>query len=448
MAVLNEPYPNIGHILNRLADIADTKSLAKKGTSRYRKEEDFSSRKAIDPALISESVRHLFYEPITNVVSSGFAQFFSDCIWFALNSYIEIMKRVPMEGMAQEKVVDMLNRHLVVETLASIIWKVGEDKMPNNTVPSFYCDNNPIKALIAFYESQNTMPNNSIKFEFADNIRTANKWRSGEELPNIGHLSNLAEWASLSNPDAVDEDKETLFLARFIASFHKKTSFKFVDALKEAVIWRLKHNQEPAIDFGQIFHQFYIDEIKSTNWYELSAEGNHLHQRLKRTTDKAIGSLDAYSTQLKSLEAMVAKHGLKEELQYHSEWLWGRIFVLSGEIDRALEMYVKSVESSLYKSGNNIRNLLKEGLAVAAIQTKPHKPTMKKLKSRALTFYPQIIEPNLRETPVRVSQEDIDDWRFWFVMHFPRSGWFDEGIEPLNKQLHRLGLTEIAEKFV
>mgnify|MGYP003676251573 CR=1 FL=1 len=448
MTVLNEPYPNIGYILNRLADIADTKCLARKGASRYRKEEDFSSRKAIDPALILESVRHLFYEPITKVVCSEFAQFFSGSIEFALNSYIEIMKRVPMEGVAQEKVIEMLNKHLVVETLASIIWKVGKEQMPNNTVPSFYCDNNPIKALIAFYEGQNTMPFNSIKFEFADNIRTANKWRSGEELPNIGHLSNLAKWASLSNSNAIDEDKKTLFLARFISSFHKKTSFKFVDALKEAVIWRLKHNQEPEVDFGQVFHQFYIDEIRSNDWSELTAEGSHLHQLLKRTIDKPIGSLEIFSKQLMSLEAKVVKNDLKEELQYHSEWLWGRIFVLSGEIDRALEMYVKAVESSLYKSGNNIRNLLKESFAVASIQTKPNKPTMKKLKSRALTFYPEIIEPHLREKPVIVSQEDIDVWRFWFVIRFPRSGWFDEGIEPLNKQLHKLGLAEIAEKFV
>jgi len=446
MTSINEPYPNIGHVLNKLADIADTKSMAKKGTSRYRKEEDFSSRKAIDPALVSESVRHLFYQPISEVTSDSFAQLFSDCIWLALNNYLEIMKRVPMEGVAQSKVVDMLNKHLMVETLASIIWKVGINQMPNNTIPSFYCEKQPIKALIAFYESQSTDQHNDIRHVFADNIRTANKWRCGEEIPNLGHISLLAHWASLSSPEAIEEDKETLFLTRFIASFHKKTKYKFVDALKQAVVWRLEHNQEPTLDLGNIFHQFYMQEIKSSNLYDLTVEGSNLHLLLKRTANKPTGSLNEYSANLKALEGSVAKHELTEELRYHSDWLWGRIYILSGQIDKALDMYVQAVESALYKSGNNIRDLLKEALAVAAIQTKPHKPTMKKIKSRALTFYPKMIEPHLRETPVRISQEDIDDWRFWFVMRFPKSGWFEEGQKPLMEHLQQLGLDEMAVK--
>ena len=54
MTTINESYPNIGYVLNRLADIADTKSLATKGKSRFRKEEDLASRKSIDPTLIGE----------------------------------------------------------------------------------------------------------------------------------------------------------------------------------------------------------------------------------------------------------------------------------------------------------------------------------------------------------------------------------------------------------
>lgn len=446
MTSINESYPNIGYVLNRLADIADTKSLSSRGESRYRKEEDFSSRKALNPALISESVKHLFYEPISRVVSDDFGQFFSDCIWMGLNNYVEIIKRVPMEGVAQEKVAYMLNKHLVVETLASIIWKVGVNQMPTNTVPSFYCDNYPIKALITFYESQQTLSDNNIKRFFANTDRTVRKWRSGEELPNIGNLTRLAQWASLSNSNAIDEDKETLFLARFIDSFHRKTHHQFVNDLKDAVVWRLQHNQEPTLDFGQIFHQFYIHEINSANLHKLSSEGNELHKLLKRSSIKPHGSLADYSARLASLQKSIEEHNLNDELQYHQDWLKGRLLVLSGQIEKALEQYVNAVESSLYKSGDNIRFILKEALSVAAMQRKPHKPTLKKLKSRALTFYPKIIEPHLRALPVKVSNEDIDDWRFWFVMRFPKSGWFDEGKSLLMERMEELKLKDIAEK--
>lgn len=438
MTSLNESYPNIGYVLNRLADIADTKSLSIKGKSRYRKEEDFSSRKALDPALISESVKHLFYEPISRVVTDDFAKFFSDCVWLGLNNYIEIIKRVPMEGVAQDKVAYMLNKHLVVETLASIIWKVGVNQMPTNTVPSFYCDNYPIKALITFYESQQTLSDNDIKRFFESTDRTVRKWKSGEELPNIGNLTRLAQWASLSNSDAIDEDKETLFLTRFIDSFHRKTHHKFVKDLKDAVVWRLRHNQEPTVDFGQIFHQFYINEVSSARLHKLSAEGNELHKLLKRSSTKPQGSLADYSARLASLQKSIEEHNLNDELQYHQDWLNGRLLVLSGEIEKALEYYVNAVEASLYKSGDNIRKVLKEALSVAAIQRKPHKPTMKRLKSRALTFYPKIIEPHLREVSVGITNEDIDDWRFWFVTHFPQSGWFEEGKRTLMEHLLEL----------
>jgi hypothetical protein len=447
MATINESYPNIGYVLNRLADIAGTKLLAAKGESRFRKEEDFASRKSLDPTLIGESVRHLFYEPVSKVVTDNFAQFFSDCIWMGINNYVEIIKRVPMEGVAQDKVAYMLNKHLVVETLASIIWKVGINQMPSNDVPSFYCDSNPIKALINFYNSQHTLSKNHIKKFFQDTDRTVRKWCSGEDIPNIGNLTRLAQWASLSNPDAINEDKETLFLARFIDSFHRKTAHLFVTDLKDAVMWRLQNNQEPLLDLGQIFHHFYISEISSANLYKLSAEGSALHKQLRRSSTKPSGSLADYSARLASLQKSIEEHNLNDELRYHHDWLQGRILILSGQLDTALEHYVNAVESSLYKSGDNIRNLLKEALAVAAIQRKPHKPTMKKLKSRALTFYPKIIEPHLRELPVSIAHEDINDWRFWFVMHFPQSGWFEEGRESLMDQLQKLGLAEISGKW-
>lgn len=450
MASINESYPNIGYVLNRLADIADTKSMARVGKSRFRKEEDFASRKSLDPTLIGESVRHLFYEPISEAVTDSFAQYFSDCIWMGLNNYVELMKRVPMEGVAQEKVVQLLNKHLVVETLASIIWQVGTNQMQANDVPTFYCINKPIKAVIDFYSSQHTLPKNNINKFFVDRDkdRALRKWRSGEDIPNIGNLTLLAQWASLSNPEAVNEDKEVFFLARFIDSFHRKTNYQFVTNLKDAVMWRLQHNQEPMLDFGQTFYQFYINELNSANLYKLSAEGNELHKLLRRSTTKPSGSLADYSERLVSLQKSAEEHNLNDELRYHNDWLQGRILILSGRIDTALEHYVNAVESSLYKSGDNFRNLLKEALAVAAIQSKPHKPTMKRLKSRALTFCPKIIEPHLRDLPVSIANQEIDVWRFWFVMRFPQSGWFEEGRKTLLEHLQQLGLAEMAEKFL
>lgn len=446
MASINESYLNIGYVLNRLANIADTKSILVDRNSRYRKEEDFAYRKSLDPKLIEESVSRLFYEPISTVVTESFAQFFADCIRLGLNNYIEIIKRVPMEGAERKKISYILNKYLVVETLASIIWKVGREQMQTDNVPSFYCDRNPFKSVIDFYEGQHVLPEHALKAFFDDRERTIRKWRSGEDIPNINNLKQLAQWASLSNPDGHNEDKETLFLSRFIDSFHRQTNHRFVNDLKDAVVWRIQHRSEPNLDLGQIFHQFYISEIRASSLQKLSAEGNDLHQLLKRTSTKPHGSLADYSARLAALQRSVDEHDLSGALQYHHEWLQGRILILSGKVDAALEQYVKAVESSLYKSGNNIRDLLKEALGVAAIKHKPHKPTMKRLKSRALTFYPNAIEPHLRRLPVTITDEDIEAWRFWFVMRFPQSGWFEEGRESLMAHLQLLGLAKISSK--
>lgn len=310
----------------------------------------------------------------------------------------------------------------------------------------FFVEKNPIQALIKFYESQNIISNKSIKLEFNDNIRTVNKWLSDEEIPSLGQLSLLANWASLSCPKAIKDDKENLFLARFIASFHKETSYKYLEELRKAVMWRLKYGQEPTIDLGRIFFEFYANELKANHLYSLSEEGNELHQLLKRTSTKPVGSFNHYKQRLRDLDNSVKKFHLQEELRYHTEWLNGRLLILSGDLNGALDMYLQAVESSLYKSGSNIRDILKDAMSIAAIQTKPHKPTLKKLKSRALTFYPKMIEYEHRDMPVRISDEEIDYWRFQFTMRFPQSGWFQEGKDTLLNHLADIGLIQLVSK--
>lgn len=89
--------------------------------------------------LVKQERGHmLFYRPLEKVISPDFAEFFCSCISMTLNSYIELMKRVPMEAVEQGKVVDLLIKNLFVEALASIVWKVGTHCMGND-VPSFFC---------------------------------------------------------------------------------------------------------------------------------------------------------------------------------------------------------------------------------------------------------------------------------------------------------------------
>lgn len=159
-----------------------------------------------------------------------------------------------------------------------------------------------------------------------------------------------------------------------------------------------------------------------------------------------MGSFNHYKQRLRDLDNSVKKFHLQEALRYHTEWLNGRLLILSGDLNGALDMYLQAVESSLYKSGSNIKDILKDAMSIAAIQTKPHKPTLKKLKSRALTFYPKMIEYEHREMPVRISDEEIDYWRFQFTLRFPQSGWFQEGKDTLLNHLSDIGLIQLVSK--
>ncbi len=439
MTAFNEPYPNIGIVLQKLASLADTSRLAfTDNNKRYRKDEDYSSRKTSDTAVLNEAVEQLFRKPLCKVVTDDFGSYFAECVRYSLLNYIELIKRVPMEGIQRKKVVEMLNRHLFVETLASLIWHVGREQMQANDIPEFYFEENPIPFIIQFYEEQTKFKGTSFSQYFKENIRSATKWRSGQEIPNIGSLQSLAQWASLSCPNAIDGDKQTLFLSRFIASFHKKTGSKYVEALKHALAFRLQTGIEPAVDIGSLFFTFYEQEINKMDIDDLALFGQQLHQELKRSSNKPAGSLKTFTQKVNLLNEKIIQREMEEELAYHCDWLNGRLALLSGNFDKAATYYVDAVEKSLYKAGNNIRDLLKEALAVNAIQTKPHKPTLKKLKNRALTFYPKIIEPELRKLPVIVSEEDIFNWRFWFIAKFPKCGWFSEGAITLEKKTQEI----------
>ncbi|MBT79174.1 MAG: hypothetical protein CL587_02140 [Alteromonadaceae bacterium] len=439
MTAFNEPYPNIGTVLQKIAGLADTSRLAfTKNNKRYRKDEDYSSRKTVDTAVLEDAIDQLFRKPLCKAVSDGFGHSFADCVRHGLFSYLELMKRVPMEGIQRKSIVEMLNRHLFVEILASLIWHVGKLQMPTNDIPEFYFEENPIVSLIKFYEEQAELKGQSYNRYFQENIRSASKWRSGLEIPNIGSIQGLAHWASLSCPNAIDEDKQTFFLSRFIAAFHKKTEFKYVEPLRHAIAFRLRNGAEPVIDLGNLFYKLYQHEVNRLCIDDLAIFGRQLHQELKRTSNKPAGSLKALTDKVNLLNEMTIQQGMKEELDYHCDWLNGRLAVLSGELEKAADYYVNAVEKSLYKAGNNIRDLFKEALAVNAIQIKPHKPTLKKLKNRALTFYPKIIEPELRTLPATVSDEDILEWRFWFIAHFPKCGWFSEGVHILEARLEEI----------
>ena len=89
MTAFNEPYPNIGTVLQKIAGLADTSRLAfTKNNKRYRKDEDYSSRKTVDTAVLEDAIDQLFRKPLCKAVSDGFGHSFADCVRHGLFSYL------------------------------------------------------------------------------------------------------------------------------------------------------------------------------------------------------------------------------------------------------------------------------------------------------------------------------------------------------------------------
>lgn len=437
----NEPYPNVGDVLTFLASVADTKSSAFKGSSRYRKQEDFSRRKSHDPEIIQEAITHLFTEPLSKEISEEFGEYFSQCVSFGLSNYLMLMKKIPMEGVAPEKLKDKLNQHLLVETLASIIWKVGTYQINENKVPAFYFSKNPIVELIKFYESLGAAPGQALTDCFEDNSRSLNNWKSGREIPNLQNTMRLACWASQSDKDQLVDDKIAFYLARLLAKLNEVSDYKYQNTFARAVALRLKEKREPVFDLGLIFSLFYQKEIDRLR--PLSKQGLFIQHKLRRTSTKSPGDFDAFTRELDAFDEEVNKLQLVDQVGYFNEWLRGRLLILSGNYEGALAKYMSASEQALYKNTDHLKKILNEGLAIASMQ-KRQKVNMKQLKSRALTFSPEIIEPHLRVKDVTV--DDIGLWQLSFVFLFPQSGWFEEGYELHNQTLAMHDLSDLSNK--
>ncbi|MFQ3247707.1 MAG: hypothetical protein ACI9SP_004366 [Arenicella sp.] len=441
IAHFNEPYPNIGDVLTFLASVAGTKSSAFKGSSRYRKQEDFSSRKSHNPEIIKEAITHLFTEPLCRVISKEFSDYFSNCISLGLDSYLMLMKRIPMEGVSPEKLKDKLNEHLLVETLASMIWKVGTYQINENTVPAFYLSKNPIVEQIKFYEGLVSDSEQTLNDYFKDNVRSLNNWRTGREIPNLQNTMRLACWASQSDQGQQVDDKIAFYLARLLAKLNEISGYKYQETFAKAVAVRLKENREPVLDRGLTFSLFYHREIAGLQ--ALSKQGLHIQDKLRRTSTKLPGDLDAFKRELDAFDEEVNKLQLTDQVGYFNEWLRARQLILSGNYEAALAKYMSASEHALYKNTDHLKKILKEGLAIAAMQ-QSSKSNMKKLKSRALIFSPEIIEPNFRGNDVTV--DEIGSWQLSFVFLFPRCGWFEEGYELHNQKLAMHDLTDLSNK--
>ena len=191
-----------------------------------------------------------------------------------------------------------------------------------------------------------------------------------------------------------------------------------------------KHNL--TLDLSQ--HVILGDQIDIRSSLEqLSLSKSPVTTNIKPTLDFLISKFYEYRKQKLPSDLELFKNALIDSQsailkgvnlncgQYMIDLFYGRFYVMQGKPETALKFYEYSFKRSLYRAGNNQKEILKELLATAAYLE--DKPCLKKHKAWGLSF--NIYPKN------KFSQEAIENWEIkelkkYFYELFPKECLFQE----------------------
>ena len=74
--------------------------------------------------------------------------------------------------------------------------------------------------------------------------------------------------------------------------------------------------------------------------------------------------------ELTVLRAIVKNYGELENQQYHWDWLQARWLLLSGNLEKAVEMYKQAVDNALFRAGKTLKPIVQEAIVASAFLEK------------------------------------------------------------------------------
>lgn len=430
------PYPRIGEIYRCLANAFDTRSSASeasRGVDRLAREAD------IDYALLSESAKKLFREPLGKHCDPELANALTDFVERFIGVYSGVVAAIPLDSIDRDEALPLLIQHLFASCGTAFLLSARQTWGGPELMSLSNPGTQPIAAVFDWAGTAKgglgvdwtsaLYPGSTDEHKRMRDL--IGKWRRGKDLPTLQSLGLLGQGLQKKWPEkgeAIANLKRWLVVARALSWFEREAA----GSMSAGITVRTLVAQEllmgvPQRDVGMALFAKVREAAQSME--EIKVAGLTLMEGLRRTAPKQAGDQARLSAGLKAFENLLAKHDQKGRSRYLLHWARARWQVLSGRVADALPDYEAAFDAALYCAGPNQQEIFKELLVVAA-RLGSNKPVLKRIKNQAVVF-------GLFKAPM--DGQILEDWEVaqlsgQFAQVFPPQGRFVEALESLENE--------------
>lgn len=418
------PFPTVIEIIRALAVAFDSKA-SNKTLDALAHEVDADYRK------IKQLCADVLFGPVRDSVSPDFELFFQECLIHFIKNYTGAVSRVSLDGIPREESLPLLVDHFFAPRIAhamSVVHKTYGGPEPCLLVAN---DEKALKTIfewIADHEPKWTDFLTGCKKEDRERLLA---WAKGTDIPKLQSIKLLSDWTESRNTPEINwpRVKILLLIGRSIDWCRKLPLGKKLLASTLSTLFTPVQPSNFELKAREI--QLINQSRLQTVWPLAEFLAYRLHGPATRGRQNKRELLQAVNEAKKILK----KIDCHNSTGYWFDWQEGSIHAHSHELKHAVACYKNAFKGALYRSGENQKKIIEEGLVLAASLEKPDVVFLKRLKSMAILLgfdIPSVSERGIDDrykSSNIIEDWEIDLWRADFRRRFPLEGCFPGTIE-------------------
>jgi ankyrin repeat protein len=421
-SLVSFPYPTFIEIIRIISKALDVKNSNK---LLYDKALD----RTVDVRIVKSQLEETIGR-ISKYIDLKVGHQLEEGIKSAIDDYTEVVANLYADGISRSQMLSILNEKLLVKHVAKIFKGLLLSVGGPNPVLFFSHDRGSVPMVIEWINK------NENGWEwYLSNINKENReiiksWVKEDHLPSIQSIQALQSWSKGPWPEQINwvRIRTLLMLARSVDFLRKELHHTNLIECCRLELWDAVDNNKSLKQIIQDVQLKCKNDLKS-----LIPIISLIQQGLRRTIIKESESKKSLRNALDELRKQFKDIKSAQQNNYWLDWHEARWLVLSGDLEKALQFYIKAFEDSLFRSGINQKYIIEESLVVASSVIKPDKVFLKHLKNALIMFKYDIPSVSQKEPSNKfediIEDWEVENWKASFFLIFPKSGMFQEAEE-------------------
>jgi len=418
-SLVSFPYPTFIEIIRIIS-----KALGVKSSNKVL--DDKALDRKVDVRIVHSQLEEIIGR-ISKYIDFKIGRQLEEEIKSAFDDYAEVVANLYADGVSRSQMLAILNETLLVKHVAKIFSELLLSVGVPNPILFFSHDTNSVPMVIEWISKNDKGWGRYLSNVDKDKREVIKSWIKEDHLPSIQSIQALQSWSKGSWPEQIDwvRIRTLLILARSIDFLRKELSHTNLIECCRLDLWGAADNSKSLKQEIQSIQLKCKSDLKP-----LIPIISSIQQGLRRTPAKEKESKKILRYELNKLRKQFKGAKSAQQNNYWLDWHEARWHVFSGDLESALQFYIKAFEDSLFRSGINQKHIIEESLVVASSVIKPDKVFLKHLKNALIMFKydtPSVSqkEPSNKFEDI-IEDWEVENWKASFFVIFPKSGMFQE----------------------